>query len=80
MYYSFNNLIQNSLCYSQERKKQNRPKMPWFDNDLLKQRELVEKARKKFLRKQNEFNESTFKIEKRIYNRVLVQKKKCILQ
>ena len=75
IYNSFNKLIQDSICYAPLHKNKKRPKMPWFDNQALDQKNILDKARKKFLKHPNEINESLFRIEKRIYNGLLITKK-----
>ena len=71
MYNSFDSKMQESLVFEAKKSCKSKQSQPWFTNEIFKLKKEVDKARKKFLKKSDHFNEYTYKNLKRNYNKQL---------
>ena len=68
-YDSFHNIIQSITVFESKRiNKKRTPICPWMDQALLNKKRLMEIARRKFLRRTNAINETTYRALKKEYN------------
>ena len=71
MYNSFNSKMQESLVFETKKMRKSKQSQPWFTKEIFDLKKEVEKARKKFLKKSDHFNENEYKNLKRKYNKQL---------
>ena len=71
MYGSFEEIIKNCIVNVEKKTKNRESNKPYVTKEILEQKTIVEKARKKFLKKNNEENEIEFKTLKRKYDKTL---------
>ena len=64
----FSKTLEDLMVFKLVKNHQKKPKKPWFSFDLLKQKSLLDKKRKKFLKNNSEENEKDLRIEKKLYN------------
>ena len=69
MFDSFHQIIKECMQYENKKEKINRkkfPVMPWINKNILKQKQELDKVRKKFIKRKTEENERIYKQMKRI--------------
>ena len=71
---SFHQIIKECIQFEDKKAKVNKkrvPVMPWITKDILKQKQELEKVRKKFIKRKTEQNEKIYKQMKNNYNMTL---------
>jgi hypothetical protein len=71
MYGSFENIIKKCIVTDDKKTKKQKKLKSDKPKEILEQKSKVEKARKKFLKKNNEVNEIEFKSLKKVYDKAL---------